>query len=214
MRNTSRYSHGTFCSAMAAAIITFTPACGADTTSGGASLEDYRMQGLQAAMQTKGALGGQLMQAIEAGGPEGAVAFCNTRAIPITEEMSTRLGMEVTRVSDRPRNPDNAADEEELAIIAQFRDALARGAEPLPEVREHHDKVVGYYPIVTSDMCLKCHGTEGRDISPATQAVIDSSYPQDLATGYGENQLRGLFVVTMDRVAIDRVAKDRVGDEE
>jgi hypothetical protein len=62
---------------------------------------------------------------------------------------------------------------------------------------------VGYYPIVTNAMCLQCHGTEGVDISPSTQAVIDRQYPDDQATGYGEKQLRGLFVVTMNRAAGD-----------
>ena len=174
------------------------PAIGAET-SGAKSLEDYRMQGLQAAMQTKGALGGELMKALEAGGPENAVAFCNTRALPITREMSDKLGMEVARVSDQPRNPANAANEEELAIIASFKEALARGRQPAPAVREHDATVVGYYPIVTNEMCLNCHGVEGTDISAATQAAIDERYPQDQATGYGEKELRGLFVVTMER---------------
>jgi hypothetical protein len=167
-------------------------------TSGAKTLEDFRMQGLQAAMQTKGALGGELMKAMEAGGPENAVAFCNTRALPITKEMSDKLGVDVTRVSDQPRNPANAANDEELAIIASFKEALARGHQPIPAVREHDEAVVGYYPIVTNGMCLKCHGVEGVDISSATQAVIDERYPQDQATGYGEKELRGLFVVTMD----------------
>ena len=86
-------------------------------TAGNNSLADYRVLGLQAAMQTKAALGGELMQAMEAGGPQNAVAFCHTRALPITAAMSARLGMEISRVSDQPRNPVNAASDRELAII-------------------------------------------------------------------------------------------------
>jgi hypothetical protein len=150
-------------------------------------------------MQTKAALGGELMKAIEAGGPASAVAFCNTRALPITQEMSDKLGVEVSRSSDQPRNPANAANDEELAIIAAFKESLTRGQQPTPEIREHDGTVVGYYPIVTNAMCLTCHGVEGSDISPATQAAIDARYPEDRATGYGENALRGLFVVKMHR---------------
>jgi hypothetical protein len=176
----------------AAAISASSVAAAADT-----SLEEYRARGLEAALQTKAALGGQLKQAIEAGGPEGAVAFCNTRAIPITEETSDKLGVKVTRVSDQPRNPANAASDDELAIIAAYKESLAAGAQPTPEARVHNGEVSAYYPIVTNAMCLKCHGTPGSDISAATQAVLDSQYPDDRATGYGEKQLRGLFVVTM-----------------
>lgn len=188
---------------IAAAVLAFgptlvAPAMGQASAEGNA-LDDYRMQGLKAAMQTKGALGGELMKAMEAGGPENAVAFCNTRALPITEEMSSKLGMDVSRVSDQPRNPVNAANDEELAVIAAFKDALARGQQPVPAVREHQESVIGYYPIVTNEMCLKCHGTEGKDISPATQTAIDARYPDDQATGYGEKELRGLFVVNMQR---------------
>jgi nitrate reductase cytochrome c-type subunit len=187
--------------AVALAALTLTPALAATAADDNKTLDDYLTQGLAAAMQTKSALGGELMKAMEAGGPEGAVAFCNTRATPIAAEVSERLGMEVTRVSDQPRNPANAANEEELEVIARLKEALASGAPPKPELRDHGEQVVGYYPIVTNEMCLKCHGTKGVDISPATQAVIDSQYPADQATGYGEQELRGLFVVTMDRSA-------------
>ena len=168
-----------------------------DTTASG--LDGYLQRGLEAAQQAKGALGGNLVRAIESGGPEGAVAFCNTRAAPIAEEVSATLGVAVTRVSDRPRNPVNAAGEEALAVIADFKAALASGGQPRPQLREHGSTIVGYYPIVTNGMCLQCHGVEGLDVSPATQRVIDSLYPDDRATGYGVNELRGLFVVSMDR---------------
>jgi hypothetical protein len=188
---------------MLAAVLALGPAvvqpAASEETAQPTSLEDYRMQGLQAAMQTKGALGGQLMEAIQAGGPENAVAFCNTQALPITRDMSDKLGLDVSRVSDQPRNPANAANDEELEIIAALKDALANGQPPLPTLRAANDTVTGYYPIVTNAMCLQCHGTEGVDIDPATLAVIDSRYPQDRATGYGENELRGLFVVKMPR---------------
>jgi hypothetical protein len=171
----------------------------ADEAPDAKSLDDYRQQGLTAAMQTKAALGSQLMQAMQAGGPENAVAFCNTQAIPITTGMSETLGLAVTRVSDRPRNPDNAASQEEREIIADLKQAMASGEGAAPVMREHADQVVGYYPIVTNGMCLACHGQKGTDISVATQSVIDMKYPKDQATGYGVNELRGLFVVEMPK---------------
>ncbi len=207
--------HGTLIHRIAVAFLALSPAVLASPVmsqepAGAASLEDYQIRGLQAAMQTKGALGGELMKAMEAGGPENAVAFCNTRALPITRDMSDRLAMDVSRVSDQPRNPANAANDEELSVIAAFKETLASGRQPAPMVREHDDAVIGYYPIVTNAMCLKCHGTEGTDISAATKAVIDSKYPDDQATGYGEMELRGLFVVKMPGM---QVAEPATGGE-
>lgn len=161
--------------------------------------EDYRLHGQQLAMQTRKALGGNLKAALKNGGAEAAVSFCKTRAITITEEMSAKLDATIRRASDRPRNPDNSASEVELELIRQFQGALARGDKPTPAVREVEDRMIGYYPIVTSGMCLQCHGTVGTDITAETHAVIQEAYPKDQATGYGSNEVRGLFVVAMEK---------------
>lgn len=161
--------------------------------------EDYRLHGQQLAMQTRSALGGNLRGALKNGGAEAAVSFCKTRAIPITEEMSAKLNATIRRVSDRPRNPDNSASEVEIELIRQFQAALARGDKPTPAVREVEDRMIGYYPIVTNGMCLQCHGAVGTDIVRDTHAVIQKAYPKDQATGYGSNEVRGLFVVAMEK---------------
>ena len=52
-----------------------------------------------------------------------------------------------------------------------------------------------YYPIVTNAMCMQCHGKKDLQIKPETLAAIGEFYPEDKATGYGENELRGIWVV-------------------
>jgi hypothetical protein len=47
-------------------------------------------------------------------------------------------------------------------------------------------------------MCLQYHGSEGTDIAPETLKVIEEKYSNDQATGYTENQLRGIWVLEMD----------------
>ena len=47
-------------------------------------------------------------------------------------------------------------------------------------------------------MCLQCHGSKGIDIAPETLKVIEEKYPNDQATGYTENQLRGIWVIELD----------------
>jgi hypothetical protein len=169
------------------------------SVAGPVSAEDYRRHGQQLAMQTKTVLGSNLKKALSESGPEGAVSFCQLRANPIAEEMSAQLNAGIKRVSDRPRNPANAANAEELAVMRDFQAAIARGEAPGSVIHERGQRMVGYYPVVTNGMCLQCHGTVGGSISESTYAVIREAYPDDRATGYGTDELRGIFVVTMDK---------------
>ncbi|MCB9257486.1 MAG: DUF3365 domain-containing protein [Chitinophagales bacterium] len=159
----------------------------------------YAEQGKQYAMATKAVLGKNLLEAINTLGTEKALAFCNTKAITLTDSMANVQGVQIKRVSDLNRNPANAANEKELAYIAASKALLTQGQELQPQITESADGVEGYYPIITNTMCLQCHGAKDKDISAATLAKINELYPADLATGYGENELRGIWVVTMGK---------------
>lgn len=159
----------------------------------------YEDIGLNIANGTKAQLGKNLMAAIKEHGAPGAVTFCNTRAIPLTDSMANVYHATVKRVSDQPRNPGNAATETELQYIQQMKEQLANDENPKPVVAEVNGKMVGYYAIITNQMCLQCHGDKGKDILPETWTNIKKAYPNDKATGYGENQLRGIWVVEMDK---------------
>lgn len=159
----------------------------------------YEDLGLSIANGTKAQLGKNLMGAIKQHGAPGAVTFCNTRAIPLTDSMAKVFNAIVKRVSDMPRNPDNTADEEAMQYIARMKEQIKNGEEPQPIVAEHEGKMVGYYAIVTNKMCMQCHGDKDKDILPETYANIKKAYPSDKATGYSENQLRGVWVITMDK---------------
>jgi len=149
------------------------------------------------AMKTKGVLGKNLLGAIQSRGTEYAVSFCSERAYPLTDSMAGALKATVRRVSDRNRNPLNAADAVQLDYLQRTRARLAAGEPTPPEVRETEGGHVGFYPIVTNQMCLQCHGKVGADISEATQARLSELYPEDKAVGYEENELRGIWVVEM-----------------
>ena len=76
----------------------------------------------------------------------------------LTDSMSTDLKAKIKRVSDQNRNPNNRANEEELAYIQQAKTLLGSGEIPDPRLVEKPHAMIGYYPIVTNDLCLKCHG--------------------------------------------------------
>ena len=160
---------------------------------------NYEELGRNIANQTKAELGKNLMAVIKRDGPAKAVDFCSTRAIPLTDSMSVVLNAKVKRVTDKARNPKNLANQEESAFIQELKVALLKGEKLKPKVTEVNGKILAYYPIETNDKCLKCHGTPNKTIVPATMAVIKNKYPNDKAIGYKSNEIRGIFVVEMNK---------------
>lgn len=160
-------------------------------------------KGEEWAQQTQKVLGKNLLHALEVKGVLGALEFCQTRAIPLTDSMSLALNAEIYRVSDKPRNPDNQANKYELAYIKAIKKLKIQGGLIKPEIKETEEKIVGYYPIETHEMCLKCHGNLGRDIGWDTQIKLQSLYPNDRAIGYGVDEIRGIFVVKMDKMPVE-----------
>lgn len=146
------------------------------------------------AMEAQQLLGSQLKQKIAEGGPENALEFCNINAIPLTESISKKYNVSIKRVSDKYRNPDNAANPSELAIISTYKAMLSAGKMPEGLLKDNHY----YAPIVTNAMCLQCHGTPGKELAEKTHQKIKSLYPQDKATGYGVDELRGIFSIAVN----------------
>ena len=158
--------------------------------------KSYSDIGLEYALGTKKILGKNLMESIQKKGTLEALAFCNHQAIPLTDSMSTKFNASIKRVSDKNRNPNNKANKEELKYISQFKKDLATKQEIKPVVIEKGNQVQFYYPIETNTMCLQCHGTQ---IKPEVQKQILKLYPNDLAVGYGENEVRGIWSITFTK---------------
>lgn len=156
----------------------------------------YEEIGLEYALGTKAVLGKNLMGAIQSKGTMQALEFCNVQAMPLTDSMAINYHATIKRVSDKYRNPNNQANVEELNYIAQFKaDAIAK-RESKPVVIEKGNQVQFYYPIPTNTMCLQCHGTQ---IKPEVQRQILKLYPNDLAVGYNENEVRGIWSITFEK---------------
>ncbi|GGD28378.1 Tll0287-like domain-containing protein [Flavobacterium orientale] len=159
-------------------------------------VKTYADIGLDYALSTKKVLGKNLMEAIQQKGTMEALIFCNIQAIPLTDSMSTQFNATIKRVSDKNRNPNNKANEEELNYIAQFKKDLVDKKDIKPVALEKGDKIQFYYPIETNTMCLQCHG---KQIKPEVQRQILKLYPKDLAIGYDENEVRGIWSITFTK---------------
>jgi len=161
--------------------------------------DPYAKIGMQYALAAKGALGKNLMKAIQEKGTLGALEFCNVKALPLTDSIAQLKNAQIKRVSDKPRNLGNTANEEELGYITYFKGIIASGTEPKPILKEENDKVNFYFPITTNAMCLQCHGTPNEQVQPATMAKLQDLYPSDKALGYDTNEVRGIWAITFEK---------------
>ncbi len=161
--------------------------------------KDYKKIGLEIAFGTKKQLGKNLMGQLAKSGTLDALTFCNVKAIPLTDSMQTVYQAKIKRVSDKNRNPNNKANAEEIRYINQFKEMIKKGDKPQPIIKKKQDSVYFYYPIVTNEMCLQCHGKPDKNIKPKTLQLLSNLYPDDQATGYDENQVRGIWSIQIKK---------------
>ncbi len=142
-----------------------------------------------------------LRKGLQEGGPAAALDVCHTQAPGIAAGIGEREGMEVGRTSLKPRNPDNAPDAWETAVMTRFAADKAAGAGPRElqkwEVVEGPDggRLFRYMKAIpTQPLCLKCHGSS---LAPEVRSRLAELYPSDQATGFALGDLRGAFSVTM-----------------
>jgi len=136
---------------------------------------------------------------LKAGGYPAAVQSCSETAQLVTEEFGHERGLEIRRVSLRPRNAKDQPDEYEAAKLKAWA-ALPAAKLPAEDVETVTEEGRRYLrvmkPITLQAMCLGCHGSAA-EISPEVRAVLAERYPRDKATGYKAGDLRGAFTVTV-----------------
>ena len=160
---------------------------------------NYEELGMKYAFATKAVLGKNLMGTIKDKGVNAAVEFCNIQAYPLTDSMSVVYNAQIKRVSDKPRNPNNQASSKELQYIASFKNTIANSEEVKPILEKNKDDVNFYYPITTNTMCLQCHGSPYKELDEEAYKTIKALYPKDLAIGYNDNEVRGIWRVNFKK---------------
>lgn len=139
-------------------------------------------------------LGAQLKGAMESGGPVAAITVCQQVAIPLTASAGAEFeGVTVKRTTLKPRNPANAPDDKDRAVL----EAMAAQSPPQPAIRWEDGVAHFYRPLMIQEVCLKCHGDPATFPEELTEALA-SAYPADAATGYALGDLRGAIRVTVD----------------
>ena len=160
--------------------------------------KEYAAIGLAFAMEAKTELGKNLKKAIQEKGTIGAIQFCHVEATKLTDSVSLMKNAVIKRVSDKTRNPNNKANQQELGHIASFKKILASGKGIEPIVNSEDGEVDFYYPITTNVLCLQCHGKPNEQIQPKTLMALKELYPEVVAIGYDVNEVRGIWSINFN----------------
>ncbi len=143
-------------------------------------------------------LKGTLVSTMKEKGPAGAVDVCHEKAQEITKKHN-KNGWKVGRTALKIRNPKNAPDAWEKAVLQEFEKKIAEGADPKTlvkaEIVEQDGKKVFRFmkAIPVKKPCLNCHGEK---VNPDLYKTIKKYYPEDQAIGFKLGQLRGAFTLS------------------
>lgn len=143
-----------------------------------------------------------LQNAISEKGVPGAIEFCNVEALPILQEVADKYSVEIRRASFDYRNPADKPTDYEKGIL----DAYAYNAENSianePNIQKLDNGDVLFYTKaiqIPNTLCLNCHGTVGKEISPETSAKLKELYPEDKAFGHEVGDLRGMWSIRIPK---------------
>ena len=149
---------------------------------------------------TFAALSGELKAAVTEGGVQQAIEYCSLNAISLTDSLANNKNVTIKRATDRPRNPLNKLNEDERIIFNHYQEAIANDLPYSDTLILFSNQSIYYKPIRINDLCLKCHGDPN---SIEEYDFIKEKYPNDQATGYNLNDLRGIWCVSYDSEALN-----------
>lgn len=136
-------------------------------------------------------LGARLKAELAAGGAVAAISVCRDSAQFLTSQVAAQSRVQVGRTSHRLRSLANiprdwARPYLEAITLGQKAAAFRSVAVDLG------DRVGLLRPIPTQEICLQCHGDPGA-FPPELALALRDAYPEDRATGFAVDDLRGVF---------------------
>lgn len=129
----------------------------------------------------------RLMQAMSTGGPAAAIDACSKDAQRIAAAVSEEHGLQIGRTSFKLRNPKNTPPDWAAEMVEARNDT--------PQFVDLPDGEFGaLLPIKLKAQCIGCHGPADQ-LDESVQTMLTELYPDDEATGFNIEELRGWFWV-------------------
>lgn len=146
-------------------------------------------------------LGKNLKSALQEGGVQHAISFCNVNAMPIMDSLSAKYGATIRRTSLKARNPNDSPNEMESKLLEayEYQQAHSLPMESNVQAIDQRSFLFTKPIMIDNAMCLTCHGTPENGLSMENKAFLQSKYPDDNATGYELGDFRGMWSITLSR---------------
>lgn len=136
---------------------------------------------------------GELMAALDSGGPAEGIAVCRGKAPEVAAQVAREHGVGIGRTSFALRNSANTAPQWAAQLVAERVGEPVYLAGPAGEFG-------ALLPIRLKAECQMCHGPADA-IDDNVRAAIAEYYPEDQATGFAAGDLRGWFWVEVPAMA-------------
>ncbi|MFN4151687.1 MAG: DUF3365 domain-containing protein, partial [Candidatus Sericytochromatia bacterium] len=163
----------------------------------------FKTKAQTASKSLLGTLKTQLTEALSDGDTKKAVIVCSSIAQNIAQNVSKENNLYIKRVSLKNRNPLGSPDNFEKETLELF-DKMKENGKLTPEsdfsdiTMENNKKVFRFMkPIVTAKSCLQCHGNP-EQIKPEVKETLKEKYPNDIAFGYKEGDVRGAVSIKIN----------------
>ena len=157
--------------------------------------------GLKILNETQSTFQNALMTALQEQGVEGAITYCNLNAYELVRNYEDSLGIRISRVTDRPRNPADTLSAFEQEVFEAYQYAPELATAQLQELDEQ-TLILNKPIMITNGICLNCHGRVGTDINKAHHELIRSLYPDDQAVNYAIGDLRGMWSLKIPKKTV------------
>lgn len=142
-----------------------------------------------------------LMKALGEKGVAGAVEYCHLNAYELVKRFEDSLGVEIKRVTNKPRNPKDTLSAFEKEVFEAYQYSPEDASAQLQELDQK--TLIYNKPIMISNgACLNCHGKVGSDISEENYQRIQSLYPEDKAINYEVGDLRGMWSIKIPKKTV------------
>lgn len=132
----------------------------------------------------------------------GAMHFCSQKADDLTKEVNSKLpeGTTVRRTALKYRNERNKPDAIDVETMTKILSDINASKTDLtkPFTVDTNNSMRIYKALFVEKKCLKCHGDK-QSIPADIAEVIQSKYPNDLATSFKEGDFRGVIVVKIKK---------------
>ena len=156
----------------------------------------YFDNGREIAKLTFKVLSSNLKGAMQEGGVEKAISYCNVRAMPLVDSLSQAHEAKIRRTSLKVRNSKNRPDQNESKALNAYARKFDQGLDLSPKIiQETDDSIHLAAPILIKPLCLNCHGVVGSTMSQTNYDYIRKYYPEDEAIGYGLDDFRGMWSI-------------------